>query len=275
MFSQPQCKEIQARRINSMRAVDCIRHGAYGISVNSNIIDASHVFEAAGTINKLWRIAVKELKGLYVIINTTAEDEYSPIELTRKAISGGADIIQFRDKGDGTEDFLFLAKGIKELCQEAGVTFIVNDRVDVAEAIGADGVHLGQGDFPISVARSVLGNEKIIGGTARNLEEARKVEELGADYIGFGHLFPDQIREGEGNFADLESIEELCTTTDLPVMAFGGVSEDNASAVLEAGVTGIAMVSAVSDTEDPEEGIQRLKVLIETFSRGGVYVADR
>lgn len=218
---------------------------------------------------------MKKVKGLYVIINTTTDDEYSPIELAKMAINGGADVIQFRDKGDGTDAFLFLAKGIKELCQEAGVVFIVNDRVDIAEAVDADGVHLGQQDFPISVARSVLGDEKIIGGTAGNFEEARRVEESGADYIGFGHIFPTQSKEKEGAPVGLEALTELCRQTSLPVIAIGGISEEKVAAVLECGVTGVAVVSAVCDSGNPQEDTRRLKNLLESFTREGVYVADR
>ena len=216
---------------------------------------------------------MKEVKGLYVIINTTTDDEYSPIELARKAIDGGADVIQFKDKEGSSEDFLFLAKGIKELCLESRVIFIVKDRVDVAEAVDADGVDLRRGDFPISVARSVLGKDKIIGVSAENLEEARQGEEEGADYIKIGNLFSTQDEEGFP--PGLEVLEELCTTTDLPVIAFGGISEDNLSSVLECGAAGVAVISAVSDAEDPQEDTQRLKNHLESFSRSSVYVGDR
>ncbi|MFT4552791.1 MAG: thiamine-phosphate pyrophosphorylase [Chlamydiales bacterium] len=218
---------------------------------------------------------MKEVKGLYVIVNSTTDDEYSPIELAKMAIRGGADVIQFRDKEKGSDAFLFFSKGIRDLCQEAGVTFIVNDRVDIAEAVDADGVHLGQGDFPISVARSVLGEDKIIGGTAGNLEEARRVEESGANYIGFGHIFPTQSKEKEGAPLGLEALEELCCTTDLPVIAIGGISEENVCSVIESGATGVAVISAVCDSEDPQEDTQRLKKLIESFSRSGAYVSDK
>ena len=134
----------------------------------------------------------KEIGKLHILTDTILQSRFSHIELTEKAIAGGADTIQFRHKQGPTREMIQVSTEIKRLCTEKGVIFIVNDRIDVAIASEADGVHLGQDDFPIPLARKLLGDNRIIGGSAATMEEARKCLSDGADYVGFGQLLANR-----------------------------------------------------------------------------------
>jgi thiamine-phosphate diphosphorylase len=138
---------------------------------------------------------VKKIGRFHVLTDICLQTHFSHVELAELAIAGGADTIQFRQKDGATREMIRVAEQMQALCKRAGVTFIINDRVDVAIASHADGVHLGQDDFPIPLARKLLGEEAIIGGSAGNLEEARKCLGEGADYIGFGPVYPTTSKD--------------------------------------------------------------------------------
>ena len=127
---------------------------------------------------------MKHIGKLHILTDTVLQSRFSHMEITRLAIAGGADTIQYRQKSGSTREMIEIARNMKRLCSETGVTFIVNDRLDVAIAAEADGVHLGQDDFPIPMARELLGEGRIIGGSAAALDEARKCLSEGADYVG-------------------------------------------------------------------------------------------
>ncbi|GAH35651.1 unnamed protein product, partial [marine sediment metagenome] len=133
---------------------------------------------------------MKQIGRLHVLTDTVLQSRFSHLELARMAIKGGADTIQFRQKIGATREMIKIVRQLKQLCLDSGITLIVNDRVDVAIATEADGVHLGQNDFPIALARKLLGENRIIGGSAASLEEAQKCLAEGADYIGFGPVYP-------------------------------------------------------------------------------------
>jgi thiamine-phosphate pyrophosphorylase len=185
------------------------------------------------------------------------------VELTELAIAGGADTIQFRQKGGATREMIRAAEQMQALCRKAGVTFVVNDRVDVAIASHADGVHLGQDDFPVPLARKLLGAEAIIGGSASNLEEARKCLLEGADYVGFGPVYATTSKEDAGPASGLGLLKQIVETIPLPVIAIGGITRDNLPPVMRAGVHGIAVISAVCCQEDPKEAAKCLRDLLE------------
>jgi thiamine-phosphate pyrophosphorylase len=147
---------------------------------------------------------------------------------------------------------------MKEVCAQAGVVFVVNDRLDVAIASEADGVHLGQDDFPIPLARTILGNDKIIGGSAVTLEETEKCLEEGADYVGFGPVFPTSSKDDAGPAAGLDFLKQAVEAVSIPIITIGGVSAENTPEVIRAGAWGIAVISAVCCQPDPEEAARRL-----------------
>jgi thiamine-phosphate pyrophosphorylase len=210
---------------------------------------------------------MKRIGNFHVLTDTCLQSRFSHAELTRLAIAGGADTIQFRQKEGATRQMIRAAEEMRDLCQKAGVTFIVNDRVDVAIASHADGVHLGQDDFPIPLARKLLGEKAIIGGSASSLEEAQKCLKEGADYIGFGPVYPTTSKEDAAPAAGLGAMRQIVETIPLPVIAIGGIAVNNASPLIRAGAHGIAVISAVCCQQDPAEAARCLRRLLEADLR--------
>lgn len=201
---------------------------------------------------------MKQVGRLHVLTDTAFQNRFSHVDLTRLAIAGGADTIQFRQKGGSTREMIEVAKEMKALCREAGASFIVNDRIDVAIASRADGVHLGQDDFPIPLARELLGKDAIIGGSAVTLEEARKCHSEGADYVGFGPVYPTTSKDDAGPVTGLALLKEVVGEIPLHIIAIGGVSSENTPEILNAGAQGIAIISAVCCQPDPEKATRDL-----------------
>lgn len=201
---------------------------------------------------------MKRIGRLHVLTDTVLQNRFSHPELARLAVRGGADVIQFREKHGSTRRLIAVAKAMKAVCEGAGVAFIVNDRIDVAMACGADGVHLGQEDFPIRMARAILGPTKVIGGSASNLDEARTCVEDGADYVGIGPVFPTTSKEDAGPASGLEALGRIVRALEVPVIAIGGICEENTFRVMDAGAHGIAVISSVCCQSEPEEAVRRL-----------------
>jgi thiamine-phosphate pyrophosphorylase len=206
---------------------------------------------------------VKKIGRFHVLTDTDLQNCFSHIELAELAIAGGADTVQFRQKTGETIQMIRIAEQIQALCKRAGVAFIINDRVDVAIAAHADGVHLGQEDFPIPLARKLLGEGAIIGGSAKNVEEARKCFLEGADYIGFGPVYPTSSKEDAGAASGLDLLRQVVEKIPLPIIAIGGINKENTLSVRETGVYGIAVISAVCCEKDPEEATRCLLRLLE------------
>ena len=198
-----------------------------------------------------------------MITDTLLQTCHSHVQLATFAIAGGADVIQFREKGGSTKEMIRAAEQMQALCTSAGVTFIVNDRVDVAIASGADGVHLGQDDFPIALARKLLGEKAIIGGSAGSLDEAQKCLTEGADYIGFGPVYPTASKADAGPAGGLDLLRRIVETVPLPIVAIGGITTANTPLLMEAGAHGIAVISAVCCQEDPTEAARSLRCVLE------------
>jgi thiamine-phosphate pyrophosphorylase len=205
---------------------------------------------------------LKKIGKFHVLTDTLLQPCFSHVELAQLAIAGGADTIQLRQKAGSTRQTIRMAEQMQALCKKAGVTFIVNDRVDVAMACHADGVHLGQDDFPIPLARKLLGEEAIIGGSAGSLEEARKCLLEGVDYIGFGPVYPTSSKEDAGPAGGLGLLEQVVEAIHLPIIAIGGISTENILPVIEAGVHGIAVISSVCCQKDPAEAARCLRGLL-------------
>jgi len=202
---------------------------------------------------------MKEKVGrLHVLTDTDLQSRYSHLELARMAVAGGADTIQFRQKTGSTRAMIETAKSMKQLCVASGIIFIVNDRLDVAMAADADGVHLGQDDFPIPLARKILGDDRIIGGSAATWEEAQKCVIDRADYIGFGPVFPTASKADAGPVSGIETLRKAALEFFLPIIAIGGITAANVPDVIRAGAHGIAVISAVCCQEDPEQATKAL-----------------
>jgi thiamine-phosphate pyrophosphorylase len=209
---------------------------------------------------------MKRIGRFHVVTDTLLQTCLSHVELAGLAIAGGADTIQLREKGGSTREMIRAAGEMQALCKKAGVCFIVNDRVDVAIAAGADGVHLGQDDFPIPLARKLLGEKAIIGGSACNMEEARKCLMEGADYIGFGPVYSTASKADAGPVSGLDLLRHIVEAIPLPIVAIGGIAFCNASLVMKTGAYGIAVISAVCCQKDPTEAARSLRCLLEPES---------
>lgn len=199
---------------------------------------------------------MKKIGKLHVITDTVLQDRFSHSALARLAVAGGADAIQFRQKAGSTRELIAAAIAAKQACGD--VPFIVNDRVDVAIAAGADGVHLGQEDFPIERARALLGESAIIGGTAKTLSQAYPCVAQGADYIGFGPIYATDSKADAGSAKGLEGLREMVDGIDIPIVAIGGIGRENVGEVMNAGAHGIAVISAVCCQPDPAAATRRL-----------------
>jgi len=194
---------------------------------------------------------------LYVA--TCAELGHSHCEGARAALAGGAQVIQLRDKGASGAELFELACTLRELCQPYDAALVVNDRVDVALAAGAHGVHVGQADLPATETRRLVGADVILGVSATTLAEALTAEAQGADYIGFGPVFDARTTKPDAaEPAGLEGLAEACMRCRVPIIAIGGINPANAAAVMAAGATGIAVISAVVGQDDPETATRAL-----------------
>lgn len=193
------------------------------------------------------------MHGIQVILSTDLPSMYPMEELALLAIAGGADGLQLRHKGPYTRELYLLGLYLSDLCKKASIPLIVNDRFDIALSISASGVHLGQEDLPISLARQLLGPAHIIGASLDTKDMAK------ADYIGFGHIFATKTKTKPYPPRGLELLKEKCGTSALPIIAVGGITLENIAEVAKCGVAGVAVASAVSSARYPEEVVKRLK----------------
>jgi thiamine-phosphate pyrophosphorylase len=205
---------------------------------------------------------MKRIGRLHVLTDCVLQDRFSHLELARLAVQGGADVIQFRQKTGSTRSLIETAREMKAVCEAAGALLIVNDRIDVALAARADGVHLGQEDFPLALARELLGEERVIGGSASGLEEALACVRAGADYVGFGPVFPTTSKADAGPASGLDGLRSIADAIDAPVIAIGGIDRANAARVMAAGAHGIAVISAVCCRPDPADAARSLCTLV-------------
>ena len=212
---------------------------------------------------------MKQIGQLHVLTDIVLQTRFSHTQLTQLAIKGGADTIQFRQKSGSTREMIKVASEMKTLCADNEVAFIVNDRVDIAIAAEADGVHLGQDDFPIPLARRLLGEDVIIGGSAATMEEAQACLSEGADYVGFGPVYPTTSKEDAGPVSGAELLKKVVQSISLPIIAIGGVSVENVHEVMKAGAHGIAVISTVCCQEDPEQATRALDQALQASSIGG------
>jgi len=204
---------------------------------------------------------------LHLLTDVVLQSRFSHEELARLGIAGGADIIQLREKGGSTRRMIEVSKRMVAVCSEAGVPLIVNDRIDVALAADADGVHLGQSDFPIPLARELLGKDKVIGGSAATLEEARICLLEGADYIGFGPVYVTGSKADAGPVSGPAVLKQVVETIPLPIIAIGGITADNVAEVMRAGAYGVAVISAVCCQIDPGGATRALREALERSIR--------
>lgn len=195
---------------------------------------------------------------LYVITTEIPGLSRTHIDVARDAIAGGATVIQLREKDRCTRDMLRIAAEIKKLTHRSGTLFIINDRIDIALAIDADGVHLGQEDMPLPYARKILGKGKIIGVSVGGIKEAVRVEREGADYLGVGSIFLTPSKSDAGQPVGLSTLSEIRSSVKSPIVAIGGITLNNLEDVLKAGADGVAVISAVACAADVRRATSEL-----------------
>ena len=199
----------------------------------------------------------KHLTGLYAIVDSQALNGRSHLEVTNQLIRGGAKTIQLRDKLRSKDELLPIAQQLKNLCSEHGVLFIMNDYLDLALAAGADGLHLGQKDLPIRIARKLLPIDIILGCSVTTVDQAIAAELGGADYIAVGSIYPTSSKE-RATVVGLERLRQVRQAVSLPLIGIGGINKDNAAEVIAAGANSVAVISAILQAEDIEEAARQI-----------------
>lgn len=183
-------------------------------------------------------------------------------EVVKESLDGGATFIQLREKELDNENFLAEAKELKKLCAEYKVPFVINDNVDIAIEMDADGVHVGQSDMEAGDVRAKLGPDKIIGVSAQTVEQAILAEKRGADYLGVGAVFPTGSKDDADDVSH-ETLKAICEAVSIPVIAIGGITVDNTPELAGTGICGIAVISAIYAAEDIPAATAKLKEVTE------------
>ncbi|MFQ9158081.1 MAG: thiamine phosphate synthase [Blautia sp.] len=204
---------------------------------------------------------------LYAVTDQTWTGKLSLYEQVQQAIEGGITCLQLREKNMSEDKFLQEAKEIGALCKEKQIPFIVNDDVEVAVKTGADGVHIGQSDMDGAKARALLGPDKILGISARTVEQAQKAQADGADYLGVGAVFHTSTKK-DAYAVDFQTLKQICQSVSIPVVAIGGISKENLLQLKGSGVCGVALVSAVFAAEDIRKECRELHRLSSEMVEG-------
>ena len=191
------------------------------------------------------------------LVTDNSDDEEKFLKTIEDAILGGVSVVQIREKTADTLDFYNLALKVKKITGKYNVPLIINDRVDIALAIDADGVHVGQSDMPCDVTRKLIGKDKILGVSAATVEEAQKAEKDGADYIGTGAIFPTATKD-DAESVTINELKEIVESINIPVVAIGGITLKNASELVDTGIAGLSVVSAIMSADNPKKASEEL-----------------
>lgn len=206
------------------------------------------------------------MRGFYFITDSRLSRK-GVLNDVRNAIKAGVEVVQYREKFKSTREMFKEALLLRRICSDA--TFLVNDRIDIALAVKADGVHLGQGDLPISVARKLLGKDKIIGITVHNLKEALLAQKQGADYLGVSPVFATKTKSDAGKPIGIKRLREISERARIPIVALGGISLKNVKQVVRSGADSICAISAVLNKPDVHAKLKKFhKAFIDISNRG-------
>ena len=190
------------------------------------------------------------LAGLYVILDPSVCPGRSLDNILKEAAGAGAKLFQYRNKLASMKEAYAEAVPLRKIAAELGVTFIVNDRCDLALAVDADGVHLGQGDLPYRDARTILGPDKLIGLSTHNPDQVHEADRLKPDYIGFGPIFKPGSKQDHDPVVGIQGLKEIRRLTSLPIFAIGGLTVENVADAIKAGADGVAVISAIVAVPD-------------------------
>ncbi|MBR2503126.1 MAG: thiamine phosphate synthase [Oscillospiraceae bacterium] len=199
---------------------------------------------------------------LYFITDSTYFSEEEFLYRVEQALKGGVTLLQLREKNKNTREYISLAEKVHILTQKYNVPLIIDDRIDVAIAINAEGVHLGQSDMPVDTARRILGNDKIIGATAKTVEQAVEAFKNGADYLGVGAIYPTTTKV-KTVLTSVDTLKDIVRAVPIPVNAIGGLNKDNMYVLNSTGISGVCVVSAIMKADNPQKSAEVIK---EKFS---------
>lgn len=203
---------------------------------------------------------------MYFITDSSNFGEEEFLSRVEAALDGGVTLLQLREKNRTTREYLSLAVKVHELSRRYGVPLIIDDRVDVALAMDAEGVHLGQSDMPIDVARRIFGGNRIIGATTKTVEQAEEAVRLGADYLGVGAIYPTTTKV-KTVLTSTDTLDKICKAVDIPVNAIGGLNCGNIDILRGIGISGICAVSAIMKADDPKRAAAELKAAAKALIR--------
>lgn len=195
---------------------------------------------------------------LYFITDSTNFSEEEFLFRVEQALMGGATLLQLREKDRTTREYMELAEKVHAIAKRYGVPLIIDDRVDVALAIDAEGVHVGASDMPVAVARKLMGKDKIVGATAKTVPWAKEAYEQGADYLGVGAIYPTTTKV-KTVLTSVETLRDICNAVPIPANAIGGLNKNNIDILKGVPIAGICVVSAIMKADDPKQAAMELK----------------
>jgi thiamine-phosphate pyrophosphorylase len=204
---------------------------------------------------------------LYLVTDRGLSRGRSTLEIVETAVRGGVTCVQLREKNCTSREFIEQAQTVRNRLRALGIPLIINDRLDVALAVKADGVHLGQSDMPLEMARAIVADTMLIGISAESLIDAVEAERGGADYLGVSPIYPTPTKTDTALALGLEGLRQIREAVNLPLVGIGGLNPDNAGDVIRSGADGVAVVSAIVSAEDPEGAARHLKAVIEEARR--------
>ena len=213
----------------------------------------------------------------YLVTQQSLSAGRSTETIVEAAIEGGIDAVQLREKDTSAQHRIELGERLRELTSAAGVDLIVNDRIDIAYAVGADGVHLGQSDPSVSTAREILGPEATIGVSVSTVSEARLAAISGADYLGVGAVYGTDSKpdaETADNGLGVDQLAKIVEAVTIPVVAIGGITPENAAGPIQAGASGVAVISAITAADDPAAATRALGEAVDTTAEKAEVAAD-
>jgi thiamine-phosphate pyrophosphorylase len=202
----------------------------------------------------------------YLVTQADLSAGRSTQAVVEAAIAGGVDIVQVREKHATARERLAIARDLRGPTAKAGVSLVINDRVDIALAADADGVHLGDSDLPVADARDLLGEDALIGRSVSTVEAAREAERAGADYLGVGAVYTTGSKDVDEDeqAIGLDVVRDITGAVDIPVVGIGGITSDNAGDVAAAGADGVAVITAITQADDPENATRNLAAAVES-----------
>ena len=195
---------------------------------------------------------------MYFITDSTNYSEEEFLYRVEQALMGGITLLQLREKDKSTREYMDLAEKVHTLTKKYNVPLIIDDRVDVALAINAEGVHVGQSDMPVSIARKLMGDDKIVGATTKTVEQAVEAYAQGADYLGVGAIYPTTTKV-KTVLTSTETLGNICSAVPIPVNAIGGLNKDNIDVLKGIPIAGICVVSAIMKADDPKQAAIELQ----------------